>query len=152
YSNKVQEDMDLNDAGAKTATAEAQHTWSSARYWVVGLTIVAICLGIFVSFTLSRTITSSSHQMLDAIEQIAANNLAINDMEIKSADEIGKAGLALNKMKNNLHGVIESISGTAQHVAAASEEFSSTSQQITANSEEATAQASTVSSATEQVS
>jgi methyl-accepting chemotaxis protein len=152
YATTVQQDIDLNDKGAATATSLSASTYSSAKYWIVSLAAIAIAMGVFVSVGLSRAISLSTQQMLGAIEQIAANNLVVADLEIRSADEIGKAGVALNKMKNNLHGVIESISGTAQHVAAASEEFSSTSQQITANSEEATAQASTVSAATEQVS
>ncbi len=151
-TDKLSEDVALNDRQAAKASADAAAAYQVAKYWVAGLAVGALLLGIVVAFTLARTIAASTTQMLSAIEQIAANNLAIADMEVKSADEIGKAGLALNRMKNNLHGVIESISGTAQHVAAASEEFSSTSQQITANSEEATAQANTVSAATEQVS
>jgi methyl-accepting chemotaxis protein len=55
--------------------------------------------------------------MLGHLEEIAANNLAIEDMEISSQDEIGKAGQALNRMKNNLREVIQSIAGTAEHVA-----------------------------------
>ena len=40
-------------------------------------------------------------------------------------DEIGAATTALNRMKNNLGEVIQSIAGTAEHVASASEEISS---------------------------
>jgi methyl-accepting chemotaxis protein len=152
FTSKIEDDVHLNDEGANASTSHASATFTSGKYWTAGLSISALVLGIFVALFLSRAISSSTAEMLAAIEEIAANNLAIEDMEITSRDEIGRAGVALNKMKNNLHGVIESISGTAQHVAAASEEFSSTSQQITANSEEATAQANTVSAATEQVS
>jgi len=146
------DDVNLNSKGADGATKASASLYSSSRYWIVGLSVGAVLVGLFVASLVARSITGATTTMLSAIEQIASNNLSVPDMEITSADEIGKAGVALNKMKNNLHGVIESISGTAQHVAAASEEFSSTSQQITANSEEATAQANTVSAATEQVS
>lgn len=142
----------LNRNGADSAAKASDTLYSSARYWVAGLCLGALLVGILVASPVARSIAFSTSTMLAAIEQIAANNLAISDMKITSGDEIGKAGIALNKMKNNLHGVIESISGTAQHVAAASEQFSSTSQQITANSEETTAQANSVSVATEQVS
>jgi len=152
FASRLEQDTELNDKGAQAAKASAANSYETAKYWLVGLSIGAIALGLLVAISLARAIASSTTEMLAAIEQIAANNLAVADMHVKSRDEIGRAGEALNKMKNNLHEVIESISETAQQVAAASEEFSSTSQQITANSEEATAQANTVSAATEQVS
>jgi methyl-accepting chemotaxis protein len=152
FSKDLDQDIDLNNKGSDKAKTDAVNTYSSSKYILIGLSIAAIAIGLFIAVALARAIAASTIEMLGTIEQIAANNLAIADMNIRSRDEIGKAGEALNKMKNNLHGVIESIAGTAQQVAAASEEFSSTSQQITANSEEATAQANTVSAATEQVS
>ena len=152
YYNKLKEDIELQDRGAAKATSDAATTYAAARYLVIGLSVTAIALGAFAAFVLARALSSSSMKMLGALEEIAANNLSIADLDISSHDEIGKAVLALNKMKNNLHEVIQSIAGNAQHVAAASEEFSATSQQITANSEQATAQANTVSSATEEIS
>jgi len=90
--------------------------------------------------------------MLNLIQEIAGNNLAVADLKISSQDEIGQAGIALNRMKNNLHEVIQSISGSAMQVASASEELNTTSQQITANSEETSAQADVVSKAAQAVS
>src|ERR1700724_1144372 len=73
-----------------------------------------------------RSVTGSISRMLDLIQEIANKNLTIEDMKITSEDEIGKAGLAINQMKNSLHEVIQSIAETAQHVASASEELSAT--------------------------
>ena len=81
------------------------------------------------------------------IQEIADNNLAIEDLEVTSGDEVGQASLALNLMKNNLHEMVKTMRAAAEQVAAASEEVSATSQQITANSEETRAQAKVVSEA-----
>jgi methyl-accepting chemotaxis protein len=62
--------------------------------------------------------------MLGQIQQIAANNLAIDDVPVDSEDEIGQAGIALNEMKNNLSGVIRVMAGTAHKLAGASQEIS----------------------------
>ncbi|MGO9085795.1 MAG: methyl-accepting chemotaxis protein [Terriglobales bacterium] len=83
---------------------------------------------------------------------IARKELAVEDLEISSADEVGDAMLAMNSMKNNLHEVVQAIAETAQQVASASEELSATSQQISANSEETSTQASVVSQAAQLVS
>ncbi len=118
---------------------------------LLALAGVGLLVGIVVAVGMSRAIGSSTTRMLSMIEQIAANNLAIPDMDVKSQDEIGKACLAMNRMKNNLQHTIQSIARTAQHLATAGSELSASSQQISANSEETSAQAGTVSSAAQQV-
>jgi methyl-accepting chemotaxis protein len=125
---------------------------ASTKMTALILAAVATILGVVVAVFLTRSITGAIFRMLSISQEVAANNLAVADVEVKSQDEIGQACSALNKMKNNLHGVIQSIAGSAMQVASASEELSSTSQQITANSEETSAQAKVVSNATQQVS
>ncbi len=124
---------------------------SRVRLMVVILAFAGLVIGSLIAILVARTITRAIARMLALIEQIAANNLTVADMEIYTKDDLGKAGTALNQMKNNLQAMIQSIRGTAEQVAASSEELSATSQQITANSEETTAQAKLVSDAGGQV-
>ncbi len=147
----LQEDVDFNSRGAAAASSRAEVAFSAARYWVAGLLLGGLVFGVAVSVAASRSLSSSANRMLSMIEKIAANDLTVQDMQITSADEVGKAGIALNQMKTSLHSMIQSIGETAEHVAAASEELSATSQQITANSEETTSQAKVVSEAGGQV-
>jgi len=146
------EDVALNDKGAADAAQQAATVYASSRYWVISILTGTVALGVIIALALARSISSSVTRMLAMIEEVAANNVAIDDMKISSHDEIGQAGIALNKMKNNLHEVIQSIAATAVHVASASQELNSTSQQITANSEETSAQANLVSTAAQTVS
>ncbi len=134
--------------------AQAAHDAAVARVRtsLLLLTVVGLLVGITVATLVVRSIRKSVFLMLSVIEEIANKNLTIADMHVANEDELGKAGLALNRMKNGLHDMIQSITDTAQHVATASEELSSTSQQISANSEETSAQANTVSDATKKVS
>ena len=147
-----QEDVELNNKGAADAAKNAVTAYSSSRYWVIGILIGAIAFGFFIALSLARAISGSANKMLAMIQEVAANNLTVKDMEISSQDEIGQAGIALNGMKNSLHEMIQSISGSAMQVASASEELNATSQQITANSEETSAQADVVSKAAQAVS
>jgi methyl-accepting chemotaxis protein len=150
--SKLNDNLDLNDKGASGAAKTAAAAYVSNRYWTIGFLVGAVGLSFLVAVALARSITAATSRMLVMIQEVAANNLGIADMEITSGDELGQAGVALNKMKNNLREIIESIAGTAQNVASASEELSATSQQISANSEETSAQAGVVSNATQQVS
>ena len=144
-------DINLNEKGGDTSVKRAADVYSSSHVWIIALLVAAVVAGVLLALTISRSMASSAKAMLGIIEQVSANNLAVPDIEVRSGDEIGQACLAINKMKNNLGKVIESIASNAQNVANASEEFSSTSQNITANSEETSAQANVVSAATEQV-
>jgi len=83
---------------------------------ILSLAIAGIALGFVVATMIVRSITGSISRMLTVIQEIANKNLTTEDMKITSEDEIGKAGLALNQMKNSLHEVIQSIAETAQHV------------------------------------
>ena len=148
----LQDDVELNDKGGTDAAKNAATTYSSSRYWVIGILIGAVALGSLIALSLARAISASANKMLAMIQEVAANNLTVVDMKIVSQDEIGQAGIALNGMKNKLHEMIQSISGSAMQVASASEELNTTSQQITANSEETSAQADVVSKAAQAVS
>jgi methyl-accepting chemotaxis protein len=139
--NKIKEDILKEQAGVE----------SRVRLMVVALALVGMVIGLAVAVFMTRSISTAIARMLGMIQEIAANNLAVKDMEIMSEDEFGQAGSALNGMKNSLQNLIQSIAGTAEQVAASSEELSATSQQITANSEETTAQAKVVSDAGGQV-
>jgi methyl-accepting chemotaxis protein len=149
--DKLGAGVDLNNKGAADAAGAAVAAYTTSKYWVIGLLIGALAMGSLIAFTLSHAISSAAAEMLEVIQQVADNNLTVEDVEVSSEDEVGQACLALNRMKHNLHEMIQSMRGTADQVATASEELSSTSQQITANSEETTAQAKLVSDAGGQV-
>src|SRR5208282_4059885 len=122
---------------------------SRALFVTSFLTLLAAAGVLFV--LVRKLITRPLASVVELAHQIAGNNLAMEDLRVESADEIGDATAALNQMKNNLRSLVEAIAETAAQVAASSEELSATSQQITANSEETTAQAGVVSEAGGQV-
>src|SRR5208283_1967811 len=125
---------------------------SSMNWTMFGATLLAIAVGGFVAFYLSRSISSATHSVLVQAEAIAAGDLTHDDLKIRSQDELGDLTVAINKMSGSLKSMIVAISDNAAQVASASEGLNVTSQQITANSEETSAQADVVSKAAETVS
>ncbi len=145
---------DLRGAFAIKASTESLVQTANSNSLVLFLTsFLTLLSAAGVVFALVRKMVakplSASVQLAN---KIAANDLTSPDLQIAAEDEIGEASAALNRMKNNLREVIQSIAGTSATVASASEELSNTSQQITANSEETSAQARVVSDAAVQVS
>jgi methyl-accepting chemotaxis protein len=123
------------DKDLQEASDEQKATESRAETMALVLAGCGILLGLLVAAFIARSITLAIARMVALIQEIAANNLAVEDVEIASQDEIGKAGAALNSMKNNLRAIMQSIAGTAEHVASASEEISASATQ-TANGSE----------------
>jgi methyl-accepting chemotaxis protein len=150
--NAVADFNALEDKLKDGILAEQTTAESRARSVIWMLAVAGIAIGLAVAMLITRSITGAMSKMAAMIQVISGNDLTVNDLEITSQDEIGQASVALNRMKNNLHGVIQSIAGSSLQIGSASEELSSTSQQITPNSEETSAQAKVVSNATQQVS
>ncbi len=99
---------------------------SRATMLITLLAIIGVAIGVTVALVIVRSVTGRISGMVSMIEEVAAKNLTVEDMHTASGDELGKAGLALNQMKNSLRQMIQSIAGTAEHLASASEELSST--------------------------
>jgi methyl-accepting chemotaxis protein len=95
------------------------------RSMVLALGVAGLALGLAIAWIITDAITG----MVELIREIAANNLGVEDIFVKSQDETGKASAALNSMKNNLRTIIQSIAATAENVASASEEISSSATQ-----------------------
>jgi methyl-accepting chemotaxis protein len=99
---------------------------TEARGNRITLLLVAggVLLGVLTSTVLVRSISRGMAGMLGMIHEISAKNLAVDDVEILSEDEIGEAGVALNGMRDSLREMVRGIASTAEHLAAASEEIS----------------------------
>ena len=152
----IKEGMKVGDLrGAFTVKASTEglvqtaNSNLSALFVTSFLTLVAAAAVLFV--LVRKLITHPLSAAVNLANEIAGNNLAMEDLRVESEDEIGQATGALNAMKNNLRGLLQAIAETAEQVAASSEELSATSQQITVNSEETTAQAQVVSETSCQV-
>ncbi len=122
--------------------------------FVVFLTSLGTLLlgAVTVSLLIRKLVIRPLKAALVLADGISENDLAVEDIPIHSADEMGRTAVALNKMKENLRRMIQAISGAAIHATEASTELSSTSEQIGANSEETSAQAKLVSDSAAQVS
>jgi methyl-accepting chemotaxis protein len=123
------------DKDLQESSDEQKRLENRAETMALVIAACGILFGLLVAVLIARSIAGAIAHMVAMIQEIAANNLAIEDIEIASQDEIGKAGVALNSMKNNLSSIMQSIAGTAEHVASASEEISASATQ-TANGSE----------------
>jgi methyl-accepting chemotaxis protein len=150
-SDRIDELIGLIEDLKRGAVDKQRGGHSRTQTLMLTLTVLGLAVAMIATFFIIHSVTRTIARMVSLIQELAANNLAVEDMQITTQDEIGRAAAALNGMKNSLRSTIQSIAGTADHVASASEELSAASQEITANSEETSVQAQVVASSSEQV-
>jgi methyl-accepting chemotaxis protein len=148
----LQAEVDANDKAAAAFTQTGSELYSSSRYWIIGFLACAVIAGFAMATAIGRAISIAMSRMLGQMQEMAANNLAIDDIEVDSEDEIGRASLALNTMKNNLRDVIQTIATTAERVASASEEISSAATEQSQSAEAQMEQTSRVAVAMQEMS
>jgi methyl-accepting chemotaxis protein len=154
YTKEGMKAGDLRGAFVIKASTESLVKTSSANSLILFLASFLTLLSAagVVFFLIRKLVIKPLSASVHLANSIASNDLTAADLHIEAHDEIGEATAALNRMKNNLSEIIQSITRTSAIVASASDELSNTSQQITANSEETSAQARVVSDAAVHVS
>ncbi len=132
---------------------DSEHSAASTnRIAEMILAMTGLVIGIATATFVARSIAGKVAKMLTMIHAVSINNLAIQDIQVASQDELGQASIALNHMKNNLHELVRSIAATAEHVASASEEISSSASQQSQSAANQRDQAAQVATALQEMS
>ncbi len=141
------------DAGVdkRDLLAALQRSIQTQKLEVV-LALLGLAAGFVVAVFVPRSIAANVFRMAGLIEEIANSNLAVADMQVTTHDEVGRAAISLNEMKNNLRGLIQSIASTAEHVASASEEISSSAAQQAGSAQSQKDQTTQVATAMQEMS
>ena len=130
---------DMTNAFQRQMQADLErHVASDAttRQLMLILALAGFLLGLGIAHFTASSIVRAIRRMLEMIHTVSSNNLAADDMEVTSNDEMGKAALGLNMMKNSLREVILSIAATAEDVSSSSREISATAAQAAGSAED----------------
>jgi methyl-accepting chemotaxis protein len=109
---------------------------ASTKNLMLILALAAFALGLGIAHITAYSIVRAIRGMSTMIHTVSSNNLMVEDMKVKSDDEIGAAALGLNKMKNSLRDVILSIASTADEVSSSSGDLSSAAAQAAGRAED----------------
>ncbi|GIP42474.1 hypothetical protein J45TS6_09330 [Paenibacillus sp. J45TS6] len=123
----------MNEASEKSSVL-VRKAVTNVRNVSVFAFIVSILIGYFCSRSISRPVVA----ITSAAEQIALGNLAIEDVKVKSKDEIRTLASSFHQMRDNLQDLVRQISISSEHVASSSEELTASSEQSSQASESIT--------------
>ncbi|MEW8955417.1 methyl-accepting chemotaxis protein [Clostridium sp.] len=101
---------------------------------LVSVGILAVIMSIIAVILFARYLTNNISDVKTIAMSIAEGDLT-NTLEVKSQDEIGEMANYINKMAENLRGIILTISENSQDMSAASEELSAMVEEITSQTE-----------------
>ena len=141
----------MEDRLAQDDLAVEHQTEGRANFITIALVSLGLLAGLLTATLIGRSIAAGISRMLLVIHQVTERNLAIEDIPVASSDELGKACLALNQMKNNLCEMIIAITGTAERVASASEQIAVSAERSASSARSQSSQAGQVSCAMEEM-
>ncbi len=143
--------VQVNNDGAIAASAEGDRVYASARIAIVGVLIVALVLGLFMAWYVSRIISRPLKQAAELAQRLAEGDLTAR-LEVSSRDETGQLVGAMQNMVGKLSRIIGEVRHAADGLASASEEVSATAQSMSQATSEQAASVEETSASIEQMS
>lgn len=124
---------------------------NQSRTWMISVSAISFIIAILIAFRISNNIVTPITQTVTFANAMASGDLT-QHLDLKTQDEFGELGEALNHTTETLSTMITKIRDMASTVASASEELSVVSTQLTKGTEEMAEQSKTVSAASEEMS
>ncbi len=112
---------------------------------------IALLAGVGAALLISRLITAPVKRLEDAALRVAAGDLTVPEIEVRSRDEIGVLSRAFGKMVSALRVLVAGIHRSATEVTAATAELTSSSQQVASAASQTASAMSEVSATMHQV-
>ena len=107
---------------------------------IVSLSIffVSLIICALIIINVRRTITKPLHETVESAKIISLGDLTVEDLQVKSKDEIGELASVFNLMKNNIASLVQNIQASAEQLNASAEELSASTEEVTATTNDVT--------------
>lgn len=90
---------------------------------------ISLLMGAAISWIFALRISKPIQKIAFAAEQVATGNLRIENIQVKSRDEVGNLAAAFNQMVHNLRDLLRSIGISSEQVAASAEQLTASAEQ-----------------------
>jgi methyl-accepting chemotaxis protein len=151
YFDAINNIIDYQSALMDQSGKEAMAAYQAGRSLMIVLGLVAIALGAFIAFWITRSITRPIGQAVEVANHLSEGNLTTK-IEVTSNDETGQLLAAMQTMVGKLSEIITEVRSAADNLSSASEEVSATAQSLSQGSSEQAASVEETSASIEQMS
>lgn len=128
----------IEDARQRAANfnAQARQSASEATTTVVLLLMVAVAVAVLATYVITRSLTRPTVKLLALANEISRGNLAAEDVDYQSKDEIGQLTEAMNRMKEDLREMVRTVQSSVSNVRTSAEQLSAGAEETSASVEE----------------
>jgi len=151
FANATNAFIDYQTELAEQVGTDAEDLASSSRTLVIGLTVAAVLIGVFLAFLITRSITRPVNEALNAANRLAEGDLTVK-LESDSKDEVGMLMQAMQNMIGKLTQIIGEVRTAADNLTNAAGQVSATAQSLSQSSSEQAASVEETTSSMEQMS
>ncbi|MFJ7736527.1 methyl-accepting chemotaxis protein [Lysinibacillus sp. NPDC097287] len=99
---------------------------------IIGILATVVCT--FLSILMTMKIAKPLTVMASSVQRISQGDLTIDDIKVKSKDELGTLANAFNEMKQSIRSLIRDSSETANDLSAIAEELTASTSHVAASS------------------
>ncbi|WP_409343031.1 methyl-accepting chemotaxis protein [Paenibacillus sp. MBLB4367] len=121
--------MQSNKNNAHSVTMRSVALFESGRTFVIVLSLIATAVALALALVMSQLISGSLKQLVALFVNVAKGDLR-ETASIRSKDELGELGSAVNRMVLHLRELIGKIMLSSQNLAAASQQISASTEEI----------------------
>jgi methyl-accepting chemotaxis protein len=107
---------------AEKFVADAADAYATARMTLIGLGSLAIVLGVIFGIFITRSIVRPIQDAVDVADRVSSGDLS-SQFTVTTCDETGQLMAALQKMNDNLLGIVSQVRAGTETIATASAEI-----------------------------
>ena len=136
---------------AKAGKARSEAAYTTARLWILGMTVAGLLLGGLVAVVVTRSVTGPVFEVRNLAQAMAGGDLR-QRVQLKQQDEVGQLSDATNTLADSLSRIVIEIQKVSEGLGGSANELTGVSNQLLSQSEHTALQATNVASASEQLS
>ncbi|AVS63077.1 methyl-accepting chemotaxis protein [Paracidovorax avenae] len=132
---RLDEVVEYNVKQSKEASAEALHLLNNSRNWLIVSMVAAAGLAALLAVVIVRSIVRPLNRAIDAAQQVAEGNLAV-ELRVDGRDEVSRLLGALLHMRDNLARITSDVRRNAEGVATASAQIAQGNSDLSSRTEQ----------------
>jgi methyl-accepting chemotaxis protein len=135
YISAVNKLSAAQQKSAENFVAQAASAYQDARTTLIGLGVLAVVLGIGFGIFITGSIVRPIQDAVTVADRVSSGDLG-SEFPLSSQDETGHLMAALQKMNNNLMGIVSEVRIGTETVATASSEIAAGNQDLSRRTEQ----------------
>lgn len=135
--------LDYQKSQINEINVQSDSEMATSKTISIIILIVSVIIGMSLALYIRKTVKTPLRKVVESVRIVSTGDLTVEDMKVRSKDEIGQLSTAFNTMKNNLKALIFSVQQNTEHLSAAAEELSASTEEVTATTEDVTRRVST---------